>query len=182
MNHEKNRHLNMDQLLKAVIDKEDLTLSMQQHLGTCPQCATAKEKIEQPLQALSQMAEEVTPLTMRSIVLPEKKTGWQVLGLRPVLGIATAICLVVFVVWWPGRFKPSHVANQQVVMNQELQEAEQLMIDVGTVVENALPQAYQDVLTVFETESEEDFMQFIVPVVGPNDSASLLSKKEVGRC
>lgn len=184
MNNEKNRHLSMDQLLKAVVDEETLSHEMRHHMVACPRCKAEKEKIERHLDELSQMAKQMTPLPTRSIILPEKKIKpfhWWDLRFRPAFGIVTALCLVVTAVWWSGRFK-SNPKVDQVVMNQELQEAEQFMIDVGMVVENALPQAYQDVLTVFEAESEEDFMQFIVPTVAPDDSASLLPKKEEERC
>lgn len=185
MHNEKNRHLSIDELLKAVVDEEGLTHEMKHHMAACPRCNAQKEKIERYLDELSQKAMQMTPRPMRSIILPEKKikpAHWRHHRFRPAFGIITALCLVVVAVWWSGMLKSSPRVDQ-VAMNQEIQDTEQFMIDVGSmVVENALPQAYQEVLTVFETESEEDFMQFIVPTVDPNNPTSLLLKKEDKIC
>lgn len=184
MGNEKNTHLSTDQLLKAIVDEGELSPEMRNHLADCPQCQKEKKKTERHLDALSQTAKRMVPATSRTVRLPEKKiptSYWKGLRLRPVYAMATVILFVVIAVWWPGRFE-STPEPDQIVMVYELQEEEQLMIDVGMVVENALPEAYQNVLTVFETEPEEDFMQFIVPSEESDDSTSLFHKKGEEPC
>ena len=179
MDNEKNAHLSTDQLLKAIVDEASLTYAMRHHMAVCPRCITARDKIERQLDELGIMAEQMAPLPTRSIILPEQKIEpgyWWNLRFRPVLGIATALCLALLVVWGSTKFTASPKVDQ-VVVNQEVQKTEQLMAEVGMMVENALPQDYQDVLTVFETEPEEDFMEFIVPTEEPDSPTTSIPKK-----
>ena len=76
------------------------------------------------------------------------------------------------IVWLPGRFGRGPDLSQD-MLAQEMKEDNQFMAEIGTLVENSLPQGYQDILTVTETEFEEDFMYYIVPPIEYNDSPSL---------
>ena len=184
MGNEKNHHLSTDLLLKAIIDEGELSYEMQNHLVDCPRCQKEKKRIERHLDTLSQTAKRLAPAPTHTIRRPEEKirtSFWKGLRSKPVYAMATAVIFVAIAVWLPGRFK-SDPEPDHVVQVHELQEEEQLMIDIGMVVENALPQAYQNVLSVFEAESEEDFMEFIVPSDESIDSTSLFRKKGEEQC
>lgn len=174
-NNKTDHHLNEDQILMALVDEAELAPELQSHLAACSRCGTEKTKIEQRLSNLSHMAKQMAPTPTRRIHLPEIKRRshfWQGLSLRPALGVAVAAILVLMVVWLPGRFDRGPELSQD-MLAQEMKEDNQFMAEIGTLVENALPQGYQDILTVAETEFEEDFMYYIVPPIEYNDSPSL---------
>jgi hypothetical protein len=48
---------------------------------------------------------------------------------------------------------------------QDMQEAEQLMTEVGMLVENALPPSYQEISGELSLGLDEEFIELIVPSV-----------------
>jgi hypothetical protein len=64
----------------------------------------------------------------------------------------------------------------------EMQEAEQLMTEVGRLVENALPYMYSDISTESNASLDEEFMQFVIPSVEDEILSYDLEKGGVWLC
>jgi hypothetical protein len=173
-----NRHLTQDEILMALVDETDLGPDLQTHLSTCLQCSGEKKKLEQRLHQLSHMAEQMAPVPIRSIRLPEtgdrsyfQRRWWW----KPVLGTAAAMVLVIILVWPQARFY-IQTKIQKDVTTQETQIDNELIAQVDVLVKDPLPMKYQDILEADkadETEFDQDFMQYIIPPIKDNVSGSL---------
>ena len=166
MTSQKDLHLEEDQLLIAVVDETDLSQSQRNHLLTCRQCREGREKIEGDLARLGQMTEHFSPSPKRRISLPPEKSqrsfwwSWQT---RTTLGAAVA-AIFIGIVGIPTLFE-----NMQAIRGntytQEMLEAEQFMTEVSMLAENALPQEYLDITGETDEEPDEEFMEFITPMI-----------------
>lgn len=184
MNSEKNGHLDKDQLVVAVIDEKDLSLSMQTHLAMCPQCRADKIRFKNNLSQLGRLAKQYAPLPEQKISLPESKPrrsflqleGWQI-----AIGTALAVVVVIFAALWsrPPGIKPAIAIKMTA---NEMLEAESFMDEVSTLTENALPEVYMDITGESYTGFGEDFMQFVVPNTNDRAPASDLGSKGVTSC
>jgi hypothetical protein len=168
------RHLTEDEILMAIVDETDLGSERQTHLSTCSRCNGEKRKIEQQLYDLSHIFEQMAPVPTRSFRLPGTnkdrsnfRSRWR--WLRPVLGVAAAVALVIILVWPQVKFYlRTHFEKN--VMTQDVQQDNQLIAQVDVLVNDALPMKYQDILGADETKFDQDFMQYIVPPIEDNVS------------
>ena len=64
---------------------------------------------------------------------------------------------------------PTLFENMQAIRGntytQEMLEAEQFMTEVSMLAENALPQEYLDITGETDEEPDEEFMEFITPMI-----------------
>jgi predicted anti-sigma-YlaC factor YlaD len=164
---DKDLHLDEDQLLWAVVEENELPLPLQEHLSACPQCRANKERFDQDLARLGQMAERLAPLPRGPVSLPVEKprgsTGW-LWGWRAYASATVAAALVVIVVWSSPMFRDTPGDNGD-MLAREMQEAEQFMAEVSMLVENALPPVYLDISAESSAEFDDEFIQFVVPSV-----------------
>ena len=163
-------HLEEDDILQAVIDDNDLSVLQQQHLGECAQCRQRKEQLEQELVRLGQLAERYTPKPQKRIIVAEQKIRSPFLNWRIAFS-AAAVAAVVLVVWGTGLIqnqRQGSIGN----LAQDMVEAERLMTQINTLVENALPQVYLDIVGETGLNLDEDFMEFLIPT---NESAARIS-------
>jgi hypothetical protein len=174
-NNKVNRHLTGNEIITALVDETDLTPGLEAHLLSCPQCNEEKIKIEQQLCDLSHMAEQMTPVPTRSIRIPETedrsyfRSRWR---LRPVLGVAAAVVLLMMLAWPQATFYiRTHIEKDAVTT--EVQQDDQLIAQVDVLVKDALPIKYQDILGVDETEFDQDFTQYIIPPIEDNVPKSI---------
>ncbi len=65
MSYEKNNHLDTDQIIRALVDRENLTSEEKFHFATCNICNNEKIKIEEQLFSLSQKAKNISPKPVR---------------------------------------------------------------------------------------------------------------------
>jgi hypothetical protein len=135
---DKDIHLDEDQLLWAVVEETELPLPLQEHLSACPQCRTNKERFEQDLARLGQMAERFAPSLRGPVSLPVEKprgsAGW-LWGWRAYASATVAAALVVIVVWSFPMFRDTPGDNGA-MLAREMQETEQFMAEVSMLVEN----------------------------------------------
>ena len=167
MNSDDKNHLNQNQLIQAIVDAADLPASVQTHLDKCGQCLESKQSFEQDLLNLGQMAERLAPKPQKRIIIPvreTKRTFWNSFNRRSVVAAAATVAAVLIVVWGtnlisnlPGRGTKNLAA--------ELLEAERLMTEVNTLVDNALPPFYLEISGEKTPDYNEEFYQFLIPSI-----------------
>jgi predicted anti-sigma-YlaC factor YlaD len=168
-------HLNEDDILQAVIEEADLSELQQQHLAECSQCRLNKERLENELAHLGQLAERYAPEPRRRVTLAENKIQSPFLFRQFAFG-AAAVAAVIIVVWAAILIRgqqPGNVGN----LAQNMVEAERLMTEINVLVENALPQVYLDIVGETNFNTDEDFIDFLIPTNGSAPRISALAKK-----
>lgn len=159
-------HLEEDQLLIAVVDETDLPQSQRDHLLVCRQCKEDKEKIEEDLAHLGQMTERFSPSPKRKVSLPPEKPqrffwwSWQT---RTALG-AVVVAIFIGIVGIPTLFDYTRGIREN-TYTQKILEEEEFMTDVSMLAENALPQEYLDITGETDEEMDEEFLEFMTPMI-----------------
>jgi hypothetical protein len=162
------QHLDEDQLIQAVVDTTDLPQTVQTHLSQCARCQTGKNNFENELTRLSQKVEQFTPQPQRRILLPVQKSKKPFLNLldwRNLVAAAAAITAVFILVWGTNTVRNLSGTGTE-NMTAEMMEAEKLMTEVNTLVDNALPPFYLEISGEKNADYDEEFYQFLVPTIG----------------
>jgi hypothetical protein len=174
------RHLGEDHILQAVIDDADLSALQQQHLAECSRCQADRERLENELAHLGKMAQRYTPQPLKRIRVADEKTR-SPFFIRGFAFSAAAVAAVFIVVWATFLIRnqqPGRIGN----LAQDMVEAEKLMTEINVLVENALPQAYLDIVGETNLNLDEDFMDFLIPTNGDAPRISAFAKKGSKLC
>lgn len=181
-------HLNEDQLLRAVVDVDDLPPSLSEHLASCPQCRQAKERFELELSGLGDLARRFAPSAKKAILLPEERSqsahewSWK---RRTAFGMALTVLLVVFVSWQTDLvlFAPGENGYMPAL---EIQNAEELISEVNMLVANPLPQVYLEICAESELDLDETFgevlFELLIPVKEENPVSLIPARKGERLC
>ncbi len=173
MNNEKKRHLDENQIIRALVDASKLSSSMRKHLEYCDQCSCRIAGLEKKLAQLGRVAEQFAPLPHEGLnfsKLAKPKPARWLGNWRPALGTAIALAAFIIFIWWSGQEREAFKTNGGAkLVADDVKGSESLMTAIGIISENALPQAYLDIAGETESEMYEDFINFIVPLV-ENDS------------
>jgi hypothetical protein len=159
-------HLSAEQILIAVVDERDLSETNRFHLAHCDQCAQAQAETDNLLVKFSHLADHYTPSPMGAVRIDVGRRGLFPSFLRyakVAFGLA-ATALLMVIVWSsmtglePARFS---------VENGEIGPIDDaaFMADVARLVDDPLPVGYRDLIGSSIVDSDEDFMDFIVPPV-----------------
>jgi hypothetical protein len=161
------QHLNETQIIQAVVDAADLPAAVQDHLAECSHCLENKESFAQELANLGQLAENYAPKPQKRIILPvaeTKHTFWSSFSWRNVAAATATVAAVLLIVWGTNvmlNFSKPGTQN----LAEEMLEAEQLMTEVNTLVDNALPPFYLELSGERSPDDVEEFYQFLIPSV-----------------
>ena len=165
MNPNNDLHLDEDQILHAVVDEAELSPTIREHLITCTQCRANKERFEQDLERLGDLAKHFTPLPKKRLSLPAQNTrissGWS-WKWQASLGTAMAAALVIFVVWSTGLLRTASQDNLDMLAGEVFQP-DPVMTEIRMLIENSLPSVYQEISGEYDSGLDEEFMQFVVP-------------------
>jgi hypothetical protein len=163
----KSVHLSQDQLLLAIVEESDLPIALQEHLFTCHQCRSDKDRLEQKLTQVGRMAKKYTPPSKQRISLPDSEFRsfypW-FSGQRAALGLALTVVMLILVVWWSAPFNITPEGGMEITA-LEMQESESFMSEISILAENALPTVYMDITGESYTGFDEEFIQFIIPSI-----------------
>jgi hypothetical protein len=186
VNNEKNHHLSEDQIIRAVVDESELSLPVRQHLGHCNQCRAQKARLEQNLVRLGQLAGQFVPVPHQRLslqaseTLPSLRWSW---NWKTALGTALATAALFVFVWWASQgeeiFETYGTEN---VIVQDLTTSESLMTEVSILSENALPQEYMDIAAETGSEINEEFINFMAPLIEDDSLTFISGKKGVWLC
>ena len=157
----KNLHLNEDQVIRSVVDENDLPATVRNHLSTCLVCQGKKQQIEQELSTLGRMASEFAPLPRREVRLPfyKPRSLW---SWRPVFVAGFAAVLLIAGIWYA-----LVATSQEKMMSQimwETKQDEQLMAEIYALEEYAPVDVYPDVSAEFDAGYFDDFLRFVSPL------------------
>lgn len=173
-------HLGENDILQAVIDDTDLSMLLQQHLLQCSRCRSQKERLENELARLGQLAEHYAPEPQRRVTVAEQKVRTPFFN-RGFAFSAAAVAAVIIVVWATFLIRSQQqgsVGN----LAQNMVEAERLMMEIDVLVENALPQVYLDIIGETNLNLDQDFLDFLIPTTDDANRISALAKKGPKLC
>ncbi len=153
MSYGKNNHLSEDELLTAMIDKDDLPITARDHLSECPQCREQMKTLEGELDTLGRMAERFSPRQRKQVSLNVKphRAGRWFWGLGTA-GATVMVALTVTLLWW----SPFSQTMPKALNGVTFQETDQLMTDIDKLVDNPLPQVYLYIAGESQQESGSD--------------------------
>lgn len=166
----KERHLDYNDLLKAVAGLDDQTAAPHEHLATCSSCQQALQRLEQRFDRLGRMARKAAPAPRRVIRLPQPRTAAGRRRMKPILALGTAaLLLLVFASWWVQQGRGPQPLPQ--VAEQKLEEDRRLMRQIDALVDNALPPAFHDLASFPGPIFDEDLINRIVPSIEEDDNS-----------
>ena len=178
------RHLDEDQLIQAVVDANDLPPSAQAHLAECSQCLAERNSFELQMTTLGQKAEQYAPRPQRRIMLPPQEARnplWNLLDWRSLAAAAATITAVFIVVWGTNTIRNLSEPGTG-NLAAEMLEAERLMTEVNTLVDNALPPFYLELSGEKKSDYDEEFYQFLIPTIEDKALTSDRGKKGTSSC
>ncbi|MCD4721068.1 MAG: hypothetical protein K8S13_14605 [Desulfobacula sp.] len=177
MKEEQTTHLNTDQIMVAMVDESDLDDAARQHLSACTFCRQRQSDLMKQYTGLGNMACRFTPDFKQNIRMPEYTrkvpVQWK-WGFTQIIGLSVAVTLILIVVLNPlfQKFKTIVLNNTQIV---DTESEMALMIDIENLVEDPLPPAYQGIVGMPDIDSDDDFMNFIVPQPEESDLVSFVT-------
>jgi len=167
------RHLSEDEFIQAVVERDSLADGLKAHLAGCPSCAERLALLESRLAALGRTAQKLAPSPARPFRLPQtsrKEPLWQRKSILA-MGVSAMVLLAVVVwrpAWWTAPPSSTPIAFDAAADRR-------LMEDIDAIVENALPEAYQQVASFntpdFSDSSSDgqDVFDWIVPSLDEED-------------
>ncbi|NVM22244.1 MAG: hypothetical protein HWN68_10755 [Desulfobacterales bacterium] len=158
----KNLHLNEDQVIRSVVDENDLTATVGSHLSTCLVCQGKKQQIEQQLSTLGRMARELAPLPRREVRLPfdKPRSLW---SWRPVFVAGFAAVLLIAGICWYALVTTSQEKMMSQIM-RETKKDEQLMAEIYALEEYAPVDLYPDISAESDVGYFDEFLRFVSPL------------------
>jgi hypothetical protein len=161
------QHLDEEQLVRAVVDAADLPESVQAHLAECDQCLAGRNSFEYEMTKLSQKAEQFAPKPQRRIILPAQKTKNPFRNLLDWRNLAAAAATVtaVFILVWSTNMVRNLSEPGTENLTAEMVDAERLMTEVNTLIDNALPPFYLVISGENTANYDEEFYQFLIPAL-----------------
>ncbi|MGD8408822.1 MAG: hypothetical protein PVI49_01350 [Desulfobacterales bacterium] len=173
-------HLGENDILQAVIDDTDLSQGVKQHLNECAHCRLQKERFEQELERLGQLAKRYAPEPRRRVTVDTARVRRPFLNWKFAFG-AAAVAVTIIIVWATVLIQtqqPGSVGN----LAQNMVEAERLMTEIDVLVENALPPVYLEIVGETDLNPDEEFLEFLIPDTEDSPRISALTMKGPARC
>jgi len=158
------KHLDEDQLLKALVDQQGLSQEFRMHLDHCRLCKGELENLRETLEIFGRKADEHVPAATRKVHLEDrghKTTGaWKLFSL-PSYGAAAVITVALLIFLWP---RPDYLSETNQFASQgDFVEDEMLMQEIGELIENPLPKDFNDITSDMTIGFDDDFLEFVVP-------------------
>jgi hypothetical protein len=161
----KSRHLAENQIVRAIVDAENLLPSWRNHLDTCERCRNAKNRLEADLDRLGRLAIQNVPAPRKELVLPATTKPFirSLLAKYPKTITAAAATLAGLLLIWATAVMRSPTSVDGLQSQYNIVEAERFMKEVNTLVENALP--FEFLVLSAETPNawDEEFLEFLIP-------------------
>ena len=178
------QHLDEHQLIQAVVDAADLPQSVQAHLSECSQCLAGQKDFQRALTKLGQKAEQYAPRPQRRIVLPvhqSKNPFGNLLNWHNLIAAAATVTAV-FILVWGTHIARNFSERRTENLTAEMRNAEKLMTEVNTLVDNPLPPIYLEIAGEKKPDYDEEFYQFLIPTIEDKTLTSVQGKRGTSLC
>jgi len=183
MKQPEDHHLTDEELIVALVDATDLSDSRRSHLDDCRHCRQVLAAAQAPLDRIGALAERHTPAPSHPVRV-DARSSHPAKRIRRRVAAAMAIAAMgLLVVVWTATVghDPSRLAGE----SKSGGETEDMvfMAEVGQLIDDPLPDRYRQLIGIDTTDSEDDFMDFIVPTLtAPAPTSSRHTEKGVGPC
>ncbi len=178
------QHLNEDHILRAIADEMHLPKEIRQHLLNCADCRQKKQETENGFHRLGEAVRQLSPLPKRRPRLQPETRQKMFMFRRPLLAAVVSVLLVLMVGWWVVPLKPHFDTVSRYTAQSDLWEDEKLMSEISKLTENPLPESYTVLISESYTDTEDDYMEYLVPSADDqpmlpelNKNARYLTKK-----
>jgi hypothetical protein len=133
---------------------------------------------------LGQKIDQFVPKPQRRIILPAPKAGNPFRNLLDWRNLAAAAATVsaIFILVWGTNLARNFSEPGSSNLKAEMMEAEILMTEVNTLIDNALPPFYLEISGEKNTDYNEEFYQFLIPTVEEKTLRSDRGKKGTSLC
>lgn len=162
---EMKRHLTEDDIIWVIIDQEEVSEGIREHLAHCELCSNNLRNLQGNLARVGGIAtDSVQVPPPRPIFEKERRRRslwqlkWGALGLSAAL--AGVLAVIAFVA--PAIHRHSHQMEVAALL-EEMRRDTKLMVKVDRLIENPLPSIYEDVSGEEAVVLDGDFMDFVVP-------------------
>ena len=149
-------------------------------MNECARCRLEKERLQQELARLGQLAKRYAPEPRRPIIIDTEKVRLPHFSWKLAFG-AAAVAATVIIVWATvliQSWRPGSVGN----LAKNMVEAERLMTEIDGLVENALPAIYLEIVGETDLSPDEEFLEFLIPTTDDAPQISALKMKGPARC
>ncbi len=182
MKKEESPHLDNDQLVRAVVDETDLSAPLRDHLAQCPECLSARQRLEQDLAGLGRMADRMAPSPSRKVSLTTvPASGRRARTWRFALGPALSTVLAILVAGWFFLFRTTP-QDRLTALTVEMWEDYEFLSEIETLAENPLPRSLRLIADESNSIFDEEFIDFLVPDIDPQDIPNNQAKKGSWLC
>ena len=171
-----NRHLDTDQILRAVIDARDLSRIQRNHLTCCQSCRQQVAQMTGDLTRIADRAAHYAPRPQRSVSLPVE-TATRRRRRLVLVPAAVAAGALITAIWWNG---PEIVTvNAPDLTVSALEEDGEPDTEMQALSESGLPDVFLEIIGDEETEFSEEFMEFVAPDPDTDDDSLSGKGKEI---
>jgi len=160
-------HLTDDQIIHLLLDPSDLPENLKVHLAECAQCRKALDGLWDDLRTVGNLARAATPAARGKFHLPARQirrplalfTGMRLFTRLAVSVIALVLLMGAFLLINPGPDIHNTSETSQAV------DPDQLLSEIDELVESPVALDFLITTPTNELDADEDFMEFIVPVI-----------------
>jgi hypothetical protein len=151
-------HLTHDDLLRALVDIDDLGRAQTDHLQVCAACRSEWERLSRRFGALGRMAARLAPTPHQAFRLPDgaSTARWR---FKPLWAAGVAAAVILLLNWGgPDRALLTPAGPPDRVVSDH-----ELTLAVNALVDDALPPAYHALAAVADPPIGEDAFDWVVP-------------------
>ena len=159
-------HLNEDQLLLSLVDENDLSEDIKNHLLGCPACRRKKTTFVLELDRLGEKAKDFAPdLKQNPAFLFQKAQNS--FPRRPIFAVGLALVLITVLSLSILLFTDS---SKQMTAQLSTEKENYLYLLDEILEEPYLPDPYLDITAASNSDFDDEFVEFIFPMEDPVNS------------
>ena len=169
-----NGHLRDEQIIWAVIDRQELPGEARQHLQACVACNTKVAQFSDDLQKFGRDARQAVPPFSSTVILPVAKSskGSHYGGWLPFFGAAAMAGLLMFF-YFMGMQTVTPIQYTMLQQQENLLEDEALMREISEMVEYPLSEDIYRITGENGAGYDDEFFDFIVPGMQDDSQSEL---------
>ena len=174
-----NDHLTDIQIYQILVDPSDLSETGKAHLAECSQCRTALDELHDDLQMVENLTLATTPKSTGNFRIHARQprspfsifTGWQ--PFARLVASALALFIVIGAVLLLNPEQENHTVSE---VTQTL-DPDQLLSEIDELIETPFAPEFVLTTSADELDDDEDFMEYIVPVIENDPTTRTMVRK-----